>query len=511
MKNRNARNKALKITIFYFVFGCIWIIFSDKLIQLNFSEPSQVVLFSIIKGLFYVAVTSILFCSLIYPTLKEVFDGKEALKTANEELTKSNEMYIELYQDYRKKQALLKALINSAPDLMFYKDTNGVYLGCNSAFEIFAGKPEQEIVGHTDKELFPDKEAELFINMDREMLSGKALSKNEETVTYPDGKEVVLETLKTPYYDFEGNLIGVIGISRDITERKKREEKIEYISYHDNITGIYNRTYFDEICKVLDRPDKLPLSVIIGDVNGMKLVNDTFGHMKGDKLLEDIANILKQCVREDDVVARTGGDEFTILMPCADESMAKDVAECIRGMCRERRHEWNSEIYIDIALGYATKNHASEPLDKLIISAEDRMYKRKLLERRSIHNDYLSYIKSTMFEKSNETEEHAERMAMLSKKLGEQMGLSENQLDELELVAMLHDIGKISIDRNILTKTDTLSEEDWREIKKHPEIGYRIAKSTSGLSHIAEYILCHHERWGTAADIRLDSQETIFP
>ena len=100
-----------------------------------------------------------------------------------------------------------------------------------------------------------------------------------------------------------------------------------------------------------------------------------------------------------------------------------------------------------------------------------------------------------MFEKSNETEEHSERLARLAKKLGEAMGLSENELDELELVAMLHDIGKISVDKNILTKTGKLSDAEWQEIKKHPEVGYRIANSTSGLSHIAEYILCHHEYW----------------
>lgn len=115
--------------------------------------------------------------------------------------------------------------------------------------------------------------------------------------------------------------------------------------------------------------------------------------------------------------------------------------------------------------------------------------------QKSLRSDYLSYIKTTMFEKSNETEEHAERLAKLSKKLGEAMGLSENELDELELVAMLHDVGKISIDKNILTKAGRLSDAEWREIKKHPEVGYRIANSTSELSHIAEYILCHHEHW----------------
>ena len=492
---KSARNKALMITFLYFIFGCLWILFSDKLVQLSFPEQPKIFLYSIAKGLFYVLITSILFFLLIYPALKKTLDGKEALRKANEELQESNNLYIQLFEDYRKKQALLKSLINSVPDLIFYKDLNGVYLGCNSAFEAFVGKAERNIIGHTDTELFPFSEAELFINVDKNTLSRKTFNKNEEIVTYPDGKQVVLETLITPYYDLEGNIIGLIGISRDITERKNREKKIKYISYHDNVTGIYNRTYFDEARSLLDHPENLPLSVIIGDINGMKLINDSLGHVKGDKLLCDVAHILKRCVREGDIVARTGGDEFTLLLPRADKETAKTIVDKIRALCSEMRSEDESGIFIDIALGYATKIDPSESLDKVIMLAEDLMYRRKLLEQRSLHNDYLSYIKTTMLEKSNETEEHAERLVRLSRKLGEELGLSDNKLDELELVAMLHDIGKISIDKNILNKTENLSDEDWREIKKHPEVGYRIAKSTSGLNHIAEYILCHHEHW----------------
>lgn len=495
MKNHDARNKTLMITVLYFIFGCAWILFSDKLVHQSFPEQSQFFFYSVAKGIFYVLVTSILFFCLTYPTMKVTFERKQALKKANEELKKSSGQYKELFEDYRRKQVLLKSLIDSVPDLIFYKDTSGVYMGCNAAFEAFAGKPEKDIVGRTDKEIFPAWEAELFMNMDVDMMSGKTSRRNEEKVTYPDGKEVILETLKTPYYDFEGNIIGLIGISRDITERKKREEKIKHISYHDNITGIYNRTYFDEVRYVLDCPEQLPLSVIIGDVNGMKMVNDAFGHVKGDKLLFDIASILKQCVRECDIVARTGGDEFSVLMPRADGQTVKEVVDRIRALCDEKRNQEKYGIYIDIALGYATKTSPDESLDKAIMLAEDLMYRRKLLEQKSLHNDYLSYIKTAMLEKSNETEEHAERIVRLSKMLGEELGLSENELDELELVAMLHDIGKISIDKNILAKTEELSEEEWREIKKHPEVGYRIANSTAELSHIAEYILCHHEHW----------------
>jgi len=495
MKNYAARNKSLRITVIYFVIGCAWIFLSDRFVQLSFSNQSLVHFYSIVKGLLYVLVTSVLIFGLTYPTLKEALDGKEALKKSNAELEKSNELYKELIQDYNEEQALIKSLIDTIPDLIFYKNTNGVYLGCNAAFELFVGKPKQDIIGHTDKDLFSVEEAELFLNMDKEMLGRDTFKKNEERVTYPNGKEVVLETLKTPYYDHEGNIIGLIGISRDITERKLREEKVQYISYHDTMTGIYNRTYFDEARIALDHPDQLPLSVIIGDVNGMKLINDAFGHVKGDRLLQEIAKILKWSIREGDIAARTGGDEFSILMPHADEQAVKEAVDRIRALCIEKRQEECNEIYFDIALGYATKSETSDSLDKVMILAEDVMYRRKLLVQKSLRSDYLSYIKTTMFEKSNETEEHSERLAELAKKLGVAMGLSENKLDELELVAMLHDIGKISVDKNILAKTGKLSDAEWREIKKHPEVGYRIANSTSGLSHIAEYILCHHEYW----------------
>ena len=180
------------------------------------------------------------------------------------------------------------------------------------------------------------------------------------------------------------------------------------------MTGIYNRTYFDEVVISLDHPEHLPLSVIVGDVNGMKLVNDAFGHTKGDMLLREIANILEQCVRKGDIVARTGGDEFSILMPNADEQAVKGVVDRIRAMCEEKRREEHNDIYIDIALGYATKSEPSDSLDRAMILAEDLMYRRKLLVQKSLRSDYLSYIKTTMFEKSNETEEHDSSFWMFS-------------------------------------------------------------------------------------------------
>jgi HD-GYP domain-containing protein (c-di-GMP phosphodiesterase class II) len=146
-------------------------------------------------------------------------------------------------------------------------------------------------------------------------------------------------------------------------------------------------------------------------------------------------------------------------------------------------------------MGHATKNHPDEDFLSISNTAERFMYKRKLLAHRSFHSSLLSSIRTTLFEKSHETEAHAKRLVDYSRHLGQQLGLDEEQLNDLALLATLHDIGKISIDDHILTKPAALNENEWFEMKKHPETGYRIAMASPELSSIAELILCHHERW----------------
>jgi diguanylate cyclase (GGDEF)-like protein len=290
--------------------------------------------------------------------------------------------------------------------------------------------------------------------------------------------------------------LGVIGISRDITERKKREEENLYLTYHDVLTGLYNRRFFDKQIKQLNTKQQMPLSVIVGDINGLKLINDTLGHNEGDKLLIEAAKILKSCCDEESFVCRTGGDEFCILLPKTYNQSAQLIVDRIIKKCKEYCDEKDKETYyISIALGHSTKMKVEEPFEKVIKNAEELMYRIKLLEHKSTHSSMISSIKTTMFEKSNETEEHAERIAKLSRKLGETLRMNNEELNDLELLATLHDIGKISIDRSILKKTGVLTEDEWHEIKKHPEVGYRITNASQELKHISEYILCHHERW----------------
>jgi len=418
------------------------------------------------------------------------------IKKAEENLKKSETSYKDLYYEFQKKERLLVSLLDSIPDLIFYKDLEGRYLGGNRAFEKMVGLDMDKIIGRTDYDLFDKQGAEHFMETDTKTLGQKDQIRIEEVGTYPDGTKVMLETLKTMYYSPEGKALGLIGISRDVTERNEKEKEIVYLNYHDILTGLYNRTYFDKEIKRLDTKDKLPISFIVGDINGLKIINDAFGHEQGDKLLVETGKMLSGCCREGDIIARTGGDEFCILLPKTDNNSAKEIFHHIEKSSEEYSAKADKDGYFtSISLGYATKKTVEESFESVYKEAEENMYRRKLLERKSLHSSLLTSIKSTMFEKSNETEEHAERLSNLTKKLGKAIGLGDEELVALELASTLHDLGKLGIDQNILKKPGKLNYLEWAEIKKHPIVGYRIAQAVPELRHISEYILSHHERW----------------
>ena len=272
----------------------------------------------------------------------------------------------------------------------------------------------------------------------------------------------------------------------------KYENEIKHLSFHDYLTGIYNRAFIEEELHRLDTERQLPLTLVIGDVNGLKIINDAFGHEKGDELLIKIAKILKESFRTEDVVARWGGDEFTIILPKIDH---KDTLKIISRINKKLKKESTRMMPLSVAFGLSTKVESSQKIDELIKTAEDKMYRHKLIEHQSAHSAIISSLEKALEERDYETEAHVKRMKDLAIKLGQELKLPEETLDELSLLAALHDIGKISITDSIILKPTRLAQEEWQIIKKHPEVGYRIAESSSELATIANGILYHHEWW----------------
>ena len=161
----------------------------------------------------------------------------------------------------------------------------------------------------------------------------------------------------------------------DITERKQKEEEILYLSYYDQLTGLYNRRYYEEELKRIDTARNLPITVVMADVNGLKLINDALGHLVGDQLLKKVAGIIKKECRADDIIARIGGDEFVILLPKTDSIEAEKIIKRISSVISKEKINC---INCSASFGYATKKVLSEDITHIYMHAEDWMYKHKL-------------------------------------------------------------------------------------------------------------------------------------
>jgi diguanylate cyclase (GGDEF)-like protein/PAS domain S-box-containing protein len=403
-----------------------------------------------------------------------------------QEIKKSLESQKELQVSNEK----FKAYIQRSPVGIFIADSSGQYKEVNPKACQMTGYAEEELLKLSISDyLLPEESDKGTKTFNKIRTTGFA--EGEFRVRKKDGQE--------NWISLTGAIINdnnLIAFCSDVTERKERDSRIEYLNFNDSITKVHNRAFFEEELKRLDAEEYLPLSYIISDTNGLKMVNDTLGHAAGDIVLIGTAKVLQRNTRKNDILARVGGDEFALLLPKTDSSEAQAIMERIQMECQETVVDVSQqEIKLSISMGHATKTKSSEPISQVLKTAEDFMYRRKLLERNSIHSSFFNSLKKSLFERSQETGEHAERLIAMTRLVGKALGLQESQLNELQLLSTMHDLGKISIDNKILTKPGKLTEIEWLEMKKHPSIGYRIAMTSPDLKPIADYILCHHEQW----------------
>jgi diguanylate cyclase (GGDEF)-like protein/PAS domain S-box-containing protein/putative nucleotidyltransferase with HDIG domain len=274
--------------------------------------------------------------------------------------------------------------------------------------------------------------------------------------------------------------------------RNSFEEKIRYLSYNDQLTGLYNRRFYEEELGRLDSENHIPLTLVMADVNGLKLTNDAFGHKLGDVLLTRFASILKKECRSNDIIARIGGDEFVILLP---ETDAKNAEKVINRINSAVNNEKMDTVILSVSIGYAVKQYESDDLNDVFKKAEDEMYKNKLSESSSVRSKTIDLIMNTLYEKNNREMLHSKRVSEICEAIANKLNLDKNSVNQIKLAGLMHDIGKIGIEENILNKPKGLSGNEWNEIERHAEIGYRILSSVNEFSEIAEYVLEHHERW----------------
>jgi diguanylate cyclase (GGDEF)-like protein/PAS domain S-box-containing protein len=315
---------------------------------------------------------------------------------------------------------------------------------------------------------------------------------NHAMLTSKDGTSFMLEDSASPIMNLHNQMLGVVLVFRDVTQKQKQRRQIEYLSFHDSLTGLYNRRFFEEEMRRLDTPRNYPLTIIMADLNGLKLTNDAFGHHEGDKLLKQTARLFRTYLRAEDIAARWGGDEFAILMP---QTTSKDAEQIVQRIIQGGNKLNTDKGILSIAFGWDTKTDSTKDMESIFKNAEEYMYKKKISESQGVRGLTIKTIINTLFEKSPREESHSRRVREMAVKMAETLKLSQHQIDDIATLGLLHDIGKIIVSDEILEKPGRLKQDEYDEIKKHPAIGYRMLTATNEFASIAEGVLSHHERW----------------
>ncbi len=509
-KRKSLKWEGLKICLLYFFIGFFWIYFSDRIVSYLFEDKQTMLILNTYKGIFYVLLTALLLYYLIFNMLKKVDTAEKKLTESYDELSAANEelqAYVqqltaseeELRNQYdqivefdtmlRVSEEKYKALINqmqlglalyegNSNDIRHYK-----LVDTNDSHEILTGLKRNEILGKYFYEIHNNMEAKNIEKLYHTVKTGEPTRYERYQIHTNYFYEIIA-------YRPQKNQLAVI--VNDITKRKQAEERLQYLSYHDQLTQLYNRRYFEEGLARLDHKENYPLMITIADINGLKLINDSFGHTVGDEYIKRVAKVLLKGSREKDVVCRLAGDEFIILSPNTEVETIKNMVSHIKELAK---NESIHSIDISISFGYCAKISKEESTIDILKRAEDFMYKKKLVESPSMRGKTIYTIMATLHEKNPREEQHSHRVSELCEKMGLALGLQEDEIKELKTVGMLHDIGKVAIEEGILNKKEKLTYKEWDEIKRHPEIGYRILSTVNELSEMAEYVLAHHERW----------------
>lgn len=412
-------------------------------------------------------------------------------------LEEKNQDLFDAKETINKERLLFKTTIHSLGDGVISTDPFGNILIMNDVAEKLTGWSMQDALGMPFERVFriiDENTREKCITPIKNVTENKQQNITDENVLLikKNGEEIAIEDCASPILDDGGNIKGVVVVFRDYTDKKEKQARISYLSSHDQLTGLYNRHFFENEINRLQKEEIIPLSLALIDVNGLKLINDAFGHQMGDRLLQIVTKALVDVCRKDDTICRIGGDEFVILLPKTDIRETEHVINKIHHKISDQRLK---NTIISVSIGCATKTILDQKVMEIYLKAEKNMYRRKLAESQQMKETTIQTIIQTIHEKDPKEKRHSENVGEMSKRIGEALQLNQELLQEIEMAGFLHDIGMIAIDRAILEKQDRLTPSEYEIIKRHSEVGYHILKSVDTFAYLSDYILAHHERW----------------
>lgn len=292
-------------------------------------------------------------------------------------------------------------------------------------------------------------------------------------------------------------LIGAVMMRSVNEERRKAQaanEVLDTISQTDALTGLKNRRFYESRVEEYEKDRVMPLAVIAFDLDGLKMINDSIGHTSGDKMLVDAARLLQNNVPADAVLSRTGGDEFTAILP----GMGRLEAEVVRNKILAEQEQFNretTEIPVYISIGVAARENAFIPIGELYKEADEVMYRSKSVNRRKVRRVLFQITENKLERLDFFDQGHVDHLLRMMRTFADALPSMPINWEHMRLLARYHDIGKVGIASEILSKSTPLSHEERREIDRHSDIGFHIAMMTPDIAPIGTLILGHHDRW----------------
>ncbi|MDD4588547.1 MAG: diguanylate cyclase, partial [Heliobacteriaceae bacterium] len=394
----------------------------------------------------------------------------------------------------RLSEARYRAIVEDQTDLICRFTPDGRLTFVNGAYCRYFGQTGDTLLG---QQFFPEVAAAERETIRQGILSlspDKPVFKHEQRLPLAEGTSAWHHWTFRAIFDDHGKLTECQAVGYDITERKQAETQLRFLSLHDPLTGLYNRTYFEQILGRLETKPFQAISIVIFDVDGLKLINDTLGHTAGDALLTTASTIIKAPFRQNDIVARIGGDEFAVLITGEQPVDIEKIINCIRKKIGQY-NQGSPDLPLSLSIGFATRTSSLVTMTEIFREADNIMYREKLHRSQSTRSAIVQTLMRALEARDFITEGHATRLQGLVIDLSRALGLTKRHIADLRLLAQFHDIGKVGIPDRILFKPGPLTPLERTEMQRHSEIGHRIALAAPDLAHIADWIYKHHERW----------------
>lgn len=362
----------LKLAVIYALFSGLYILLSDQLLYFLLSDPAKITFISTLKGWIFVFLTSVLLYLLVRTQVTIALEAARRQREINAEKLRA--------------MLLLDSIASNSTDAIFAKDLHGRYLLFNREAERITGKACAMVLGNNDQMLFPPAQAQEIMANDQRVIKEQKTLTFTELLATADG-ELTYHATKGPLRNDAGEVVGVFGISRDISEMKRAEARIHHLAYFDGLTGLPNRVLLtDRLTQTIAQSvrDKIYSALILFNVDRFKKINDARGQDSGDHLLKALAPRIAAVVRDGDTLARMGGDEFAILLHSlnGEQQSASHTAMIVANKIQQAlNHPFRigqDEVRITVSMGLTLlPDNTNDSANDVIKRADNALHKAK--------------------------------------------------------------------------------------------------------------------------------------